>query len=219
MDELNGVRKLLEVARHRVSDALQRGEMDEVIRLARVAKDFEAALRNLEMSVNRMADELKAHTAVPAAKEGENILQNATLTELSNKAWGNKTRREWVHQFNSQRSGHNLRQVKGVKYQTGSGRRVGIASARERDQLPFKWFLGLPDEHFDYVILLCQPQSGPMLDFVLPPDFVSRIWSRLSDHAGQKKFHVVQNGGNYELEPSLGLGKINQYLSRIQVVS
>lgn len=217
MDQLEKQRELLAQVHHKISEALQRGQMEEVIRLAKAARDFEAALQNLEMTTNRMAAELELNTDTPVGRE-EGIVETATATEYSNKAWGNVTRREWVHRINSQSKGGLIHHLKGVKYQTDSGRRLGIACARERQQFPFKWFLGLPDERFDFAVLLCQPQSRPQLDFVLPPDFVARVWPSLSHNSGQKKFHVVQSGENYELEPSLGFGPINRYLSKTEVL-
>jgi len=210
MEELGKLRK---DAHERISEALRKGDMDEVIRLAQAARDFELAMRNLEATANRIASELESDKGVVAGGVRMNP-RNIGIGEkgLSNKAWGNKTRRDWVQKVNAENKDIRLRQVKGVTYTTESGKTVGIACARERTQQPFKWFLGLPNEHLDFVVLLCQPESGPLLDFALPPSFLKRIWSHLSLNNDQRKFHVSQSGSNYELEPKLGFGPINGYL-------
>jgi len=219
MEQIARLKELRERARQRLSEEIERGQMDEVIRLAQAAKNLEAAMTNLEVSANRLAAELDPECQ-ETARNGVATVQSESLggEQLSSKAWGNRTRREWVRIVNTQDKGVRLRQIKGVKYETQSAKRVGIACAREREQSPLKWFLGLPDEQFDFVVLLCQPQSGPLLDFVLPADFVTRVWPLLSRNAGQKKFHVAQSGATYHLEPSLGFGPINQYLSGISVM-
>jgi hypothetical protein len=75
--------------------------------------------------------------------------------------------------------------------------------------------MGLPDEKYDVVVLLCQQPSGNPLDFVAPTDFVRKGWPILARSGKERKINVKRTGVNYELEPGKGLGKINQYLSNI----
>ena len=107
--------------------------------------------------------------------------------------------------------GIRLLRVKGRIYETASGRRVGIAYASE--VITDKWWMGLLDDKYDVLVLLCEPNSGNLLDFVLPTDFVRKAWPLLSRNGKQREMHVQRIGVNYELEPGRGLGKINQYLS------
>jgi hypothetical protein len=101
------------------------------------------------------------------------------------------------------------------RYRTPSGIEVGIAYASELKGKPDAWFLGLADERFDAVVLLCETESGQTLDFVLPPKFVAEIWSPalLSRNNKQVKFHVFKRGSTYELQLRGGkMMPISQYL-------
>jgi hypothetical protein len=132
---------------------------------------------------------------------------------LSRKERGKASRDEYLRKLLAK--GINLIRLKGRTFKTLSGKRVGIAYASE--VLANKWWMGLPDEQFDIVILLCQTSSGETLDFVLPPNFVTRVWSRLtfSKAQRQREWHVVRSGPNYELDPKKALGEITSYISRL----
>ena len=80
-------------------------------------------------------------------------------------------------------------------YRTGSGEKVGIAVATERQ--PGRWFLGLPAGGFDHAILLCQLESGKVVDICLPKVFFSEYGNRLSESKGQLKFNVLRKGSIY----------------------
>ena len=80
--------------------------------------------------------------------------------------------------------------------------------ATELADLPDRWWLGLPDEHFDFIVLLCQTDSGERLDFVFPSDFVSEVWGSLSrDSKRHVKLNVFRSGVDYELRLKDGAGK------------
>jgi hypothetical protein len=84
---------------------------------------------------------------------------------------------------------------------------------------PDFWFLGLADEHFDLVVLLCETASGQTLEFVIPPQVVKEIWSLLSRSPGQVKFHVSRSGPTYELRiPGGSMRPINEYLGNRSVI-
>jgi hypothetical protein len=77
--------------------------------------------------------------------------------------------------------------------------------------------MGLPNERYDVIVLLCKTSLGEILDFILPPDFVNRVWGRLTlskKQSEQREWHVVRSGPNYEMEPKKKLGQITMFLSR-----
>jgi len=97
---------------------------------------------------------------------------------------------------------------------------VGIPYASELEIRPDSWFLGLADEPFEFVVLLCETSSGQMLDFPLAPEFVKGIWSALSRSNGQVKFHVLRTGATYELRiPGGQLVPITQYLQNRKILT
>lgn len=82
-------------------------------------------------------------------------------------------------------------------FETPRGRKVAILFANE--QRPDRWFLGMSDEKYDVVVLLCQDGAGALFDFVLPWEFLEKFWRAFSRSGGQVKFNVSRSGGNWSL--------------------
>jgi hypothetical protein len=140
-------------------------------------------------------------------------IQSGKEGAISPQQRGNLARDVYVQRLS--REGIVLHRVVAKRYRTPSGIEVGIAYASELKDKPDAWFLGLADEHFDAVVLLCETESGQTLDFVLPPKFVAEIWSPalLSRNNKQVKFHVFKRGSTYELQLRGGrMMPINQYV-------
>lgn len=73
------------------------------------------------------------------------------------------------------------------------------SAANELAERPGKWFLGLPDESTDVVVLLCRALDRSMHDLVLPLADLGDLWERLSRSRGEVKFHVEQKGREFYL--------------------
>jgi hypothetical protein len=118
------------------------------------------------------------------------------------------------------RAGIHLTRVATKKYRTPGGLLVGIAYARELDIRTDSWFFGLSDEHFDFVILLCESAyRGDITALVLPPELVKPIWNALSRSNGQVKFHVTRTATNYELRlPGSRILKVSEYINRVHAL-
>lgn len=90
-----------------------------------------------------------------------------------------------------------MTQTKGRVYANAAGSTVAIAMATE-DQRGNKWWLGLPDQEFTLVVLLCH-DAKVSLEFVIPVADVASIWSRLSRSGGEVKFNVKRENNRYLL--------------------
>jgi hypothetical protein len=208
------LKSLRDKAHQQMEAAMKAGHIDGVIKYARIIKEADEALNASKLVVERIAAQMESDGSVPVATPVLHApARSPTSNLISRKARGNACRDEYLRGLLSR--GINLSRVKGKRiFQDSSGRRVGIAYASEDGN---KWWMGLPDEHYDVVILLCQTSSGETLDFVLPPTFVHRVWGGFSlSQNGQREWHVVRSGPNYELDPKRQLGQINPYLSRLE---
>lgn len=84
--------------------------------------------------------------------------------------------------------------------------------------------MGLPDQHFDFVVLLCQIDPSTTLDFVFPATFVSEIWDSLSrQYQGsecQVKFDVRRRASGYELTMPKGHAseQIRRFLGQTELL-
>jgi hypothetical protein len=185
----------------RIGDAARVGKVEEVNRLAAIVKDCDAAMalsQRLEAEKQRISTAL-APEAQPIDKQSMSVAEASSndfiSPQISPRARAKDFRMKWIAS-----TGLNLRRKGEVIFETVSGRSVGIPYARELEDHPDLWFLGLPDENFDLVVLLCEGAHGEVLDFVLPPEFVRAIWRSLArDGNHHVKFHLTRTGVNYAL--------------------
>ena len=214
MDVIEQLKGLREKARQDMETAMRAGQMDGVIKFARIIKEVDDSLRASSLTVERISAQLESDDDAPALTEAPHLQRPSSRAELpSRKARGKACRVEYLRRLHSK--GINLSRLKGRTFQTSSGKRVAIAYASET--LPNTWWMGLPDEQYDVVILLCATTSGETLDFVLPPNFLNRVWGQLTlaSNKQHREWHVVRSGPNYELDPKRRLGQITPYLSRL----
>lgn len=213
MDKLEGLISARKEAERKIRAALDNGQMDEVLRLAAAAKEYDNALRLLRNAVERIVATTEAAGAVDHPVETAVPAHQASAPNmLSKNARGKLRRAEYIRKL--EENGIRLSHTKGRIYETASGRLVGIAYASE--VIAQKWWMGLLDETYDVLVLLCESRSGEVIDFVLPPSFVRKVWPLLSRNGKQREMHVQRSGVNYELEPGKGLEKINRYRSNIK---
>ena len=185
----------------RIGGAARAGKVEEVTRLAAIVKDCDAAtalLHRLETEQQRISTAL-ASQAQLSEKQSMSVAavpsKYAMSPEISPRARAKDFRMKWIAS-----AGLDLRRKGEVIFETVSGKKVGIPYARELEDHPDLWFLGLPDEDFDLVVLLCEAAHGEVLDFVLPTEFVRTIWRSLARDGNQHvKFHLTRTGENYAL--------------------
>ncbi len=217
MNTTERLEALREKARKEMEAAMKAGKMDGVIKFARIIKEADDALQGISLAVERMLVQLESdHEGFVTTGPPRPERMTATSDFPSRKERGKARRDEYLRGLLAK--GIQLSRLKGRTFQTSFGKRVGIAYASEDRHHPDTWWMGLPDERYDVVVLLCETSSGHILDFVLPPDFVNRVWRRLTlskKQSEQREWHVVRSGPNYDLEPKKRLGQITTYLSRL----
>jgi hypothetical protein len=113
---------------------------------------------------------------------------------MNPKQRGNLRRKVFIDELRN--SGIKLTNIEEVLYKTETGGLIGIASATESTKPPGRWFLGLPVQNYDQIVLLCEKRDRTMLSFVFPKDFLqSHIHNISQDARGQYKFNVVHKSG------------------------
>lgn len=198
-----------------MQQATDQGNYKELQRLARLAEEL-ADLEKQEQEIVQRRAGLVAMVEQP-------LESSAVLEEVSARERGNRVRNQYVEGI-LPNQGIRLKQIGTKKYQTPNGRLVGITYAKELKIHPNFWFLGLSDEQYDCVILLCESSDetgAEIAAFVFPPDFVKQIWNALSRSKRQVKLHVARTGYmNFELQlPGSRLLNISKYLNAVQLLN
>ena len=168
------------------------GDLPTIEKLARIAG---------ALTPNPSQDASPNQTGKQSVHSNTGVARTVGVSSVSSngsrKARGKSARAGWLSQ--RAKSGILLAQVEGRIYETAKRARVGIAYASEQVHRPDKWWLGLRDEVYSVVVLLCQDGNGRLLDFVIPIQTLSPFWGIFSRHGGQVEFHVERTGPNYAL--------------------
>lgn len=122
---------------------------------------------------------------------GNPVSESRSTQMVASRELGEQIRNEFISKRKPE--GIHLQLIKGKTiFRTGSGKRVGLAVATERQ--PNRWFLGLPAGGFDHAVLLCQRENGEVIDIPLPEEFFKKYSGNMSESRGQLKFNVVNRG-------------------------
>jgi|SRR5579859_7614652 len=197
-----------------MQDAVASGDYKEVQRLARIAEEL-SVLEEKEKEITQS----RTNLSVLLEKPKETKIDHE---DLSARERGNRVRSQFVDGILPQR-GVKLQRISAKKYCTSDGLSVGITYAKELEIRPSFWFLGLSDEHFDFIILICESSEAAGAEIaalVFPPEFVRQIWKTLSRSKGQVKFHVARTGYmNFELSlPGPQRINVSRYLNAVDVL-
>lgn len=119
------------------------------------------------------------------------VSESRSMQMVASRELGEQIRNEFLSKREAE--GIHLNLIKGKTiFRTKSGKRVGLAVATERQ--PNRWFLGLPTGGFDHAVLLCQRESGEVIDIPVPEKFFEKYGNEMSESKGQLKFNVVNRG-------------------------
>jgi hypothetical protein len=195
-----------------IETAAAKGDTTEVIRLSAILRELDE-IQQLEQTLqSRKARAMDAMNTCPSTAEGAVPLAEVSMlsesTVLSrivareeglagrSRAKGKLERDKFLKDVRSH--GKHLIPIRGTVYHNSHGQRIGLAFATERQS--DRWFLGLKDENFVTIVLICEDVNHTVRRFVLPPDFCKRISKDLSrDQLGNVKFNVYREGRSYFL--------------------
>jgi hypothetical protein len=93
--------------------------------------------------------------------------------------------------------GEHLHRITETLYRTPAGLTRGIAYASESAKRPEKWFLGLPHDQFQEVVLICESLDGSAVQIHLPKSFMDKCGKHFSFAHGQTLFNIIRSGGKF----------------------
>ncbi|MDO8689861.1 MAG: hypothetical protein Q7R39_07595 [Dehalococcoidia bacterium] len=131
---------------------------------------------------------------------GGRVGTKRAVVGIGRKAWGKMVRQEYLQSLREQ--GILLDQQATVWARARTGLWVALPASSESGR--GAWFLGLKEslvlERLSNgevgLVLLCQPKSGSMIDFVIPPQKTREIAPSLPKSKGELKFNI---GSDYRL--------------------
>lgn len=191
----------------------------------RLAEDEGAELTSFLAAL--IADEViarfKKHSGVRITIDNSRAAINSSpkgikiREKLTHKEKGKLRREAFIE--NLQKKGIKIKHFKGAIYKTEIGRIVGIASATEFKWKKGYWFLGLPAQNYDLLVLLCETIDGKLLSFIFSSEFLKENSPNFILSGGNYKFHIfMKNGKYYTKFPDTGWLDVNRFLDNIEVL-
>ena len=176
----------------KVSSCAASGNTDGVIynsKLIEELKEISKSYSYLETKVLKLKESFTTESS-PVVQRSH----GRTADVISAKAKGEERRKIFIQR--AEMKGITLNQIRGVRYNSKNHNLIGIASASE--VTPNHWFMGLPPEQYDTVVLLCENDKGNVITFIPPKDFIQKYFNHFSrDKKGQIKFNINKKFDKY----------------------
>lgn len=210
MDLKTQLSKISNKALNDIKKAAQKGDTKELFINAKILEEAEMLRKRLEEIESSIVNLEKPKGSI--SKHDKEILPKVSKEIQSSKLKGKVRKRAFIEGLRV--AGINLIQRSRSIYETADGASVRIATASELSNLPDRWFLGLPSGSCDIAVLLCEKESGEVLNFILSKEFFSTHKKNLSTSRGQVKFNIRLDGNSYLLLlPNSGNVSINEFLN------
>ncbi len=200
MATLDDLQKEKNIILSNISNYARKKETDSVLLESKKLEKIELLIKRHDQIVLEL-EELRGNNSIPVITSsfvkkqslGKDTMSSSSTLALAREL-GKKLRKVFLSKLEGE--GIHLQLIKGTTiYRTQSGKRVGIASATERQ--PHRWFLGLPVGGFDHAVLLCQREKGDVVEVLLPDKFFIKYGSSMSQSKGQVKFNIVKRDSEF----------------------
>ncbi|GAK55966.1 hypothetical protein U27_02927 [Candidatus Vecturithrix granuli] len=104
-------------------------------------------------------------------------------------------------------------------YKTKTEKLVGMTFASELKEKPGKWFLGLPERDYKFIVLLCEKYDHEMLNFVFPEEFLQNYMHQFSRSGSNLKFIItLKNNRYYLFIPTIPDIDVNRFLNNFELL-
>ena len=217
MDLGERLMQLKRIAMKKIADAAMADDVGRVSSYSVLASRIEEDEHTLAAMKERIriyegslgnGDKVSTFNPKALARSSKDFATTGTRQRTSRRM-GRKAREDFVSAGRNR--GYELVSQGNSIYRTATGKKVVLRFANE--QKPDRWFLGVRDDRYDIVVLLCQQSSGGMVEFVLPREFLSEVWGSMSRSGNELKFNVARSGVNWSLlVPGRDVEPLNRFL-------
>ncbi|MFP4548744.1 MAG: hypothetical protein ACLFQM_11490 [Fidelibacterota bacterium] len=183
-----------------ISENAQNGNTEETVKFSKILQELneiESSYDYIEkkfINLKKMHDNPTYDDSSNQTNQNTNHIWNNKNKNLSPKAKGKLKRQNFVKR--AKEEGVTLYHKKSVKYFSQKNDLIGIATATERASN--RWFLGLPKDDYDCIVLICEDKKEITTTFILPRIFTSKYNDMFSyDKKNQIKLNIIKSNNQF----------------------
>ncbi len=206
MDLEKEVLNQVEEVRRHIKEALERGDDNAILSESRKLEGLK--------KISKQLSDIKI--GLELIEKSKNHSSNFKQLTSSARAIGlersHEVREEFFKLLRSK--GKTISHIRRTLYDIDK-KLVGIAYASERPNTPNRWFLGLPADHYNAFILLCEDEYKQLKRFIFPETFYEKYGNYFSKDSsgGQLKFNIALRSDRYTMKiPEFDDININQFI-------
>jgi len=178
----------------RIGEAAKQGDTGLIVRVTNIVQEVDRLMKAYEQLVNEVGNLTINYEALEDINLSE--VSTSSDAQFSPRKKARLQKEAFINEL--QELGITLRMSRDSLLLTDDGQQVGIAYSTEH--LPNRWWLGIKDDDYKAVVLICQNGSGRNINLILSKDFWSNhVESLTKNSKGRTMIHIIYHKGSYNL--------------------
>lgn len=179
-------------ALRKIGDAAKTGDTRIIVGATRIVQESERLIKAFDELVSEMGGLAMDLESLEQSSGTDISISNGTKT--SPRMRGRLRKEAFINDLKEQ--DFKLNFSKDSLFMTEGGERVGVAYSSEH--LPGRWWLGIKNDSYKAIVLICERDSGGIVRLVLPGDFWDTHVKNLKENKnGRSMIHILYQRGVY----------------------
>jgi hypothetical protein len=179
-------------ALHRIGEAAKAGDTRIIVGATRIVQESERLIKVFEELVSEMGGLAMDFESLEQSRGVDIFVSNGTKT--SPRMRGRLRKEALINDLKKQEI--RLSFSKDSILLTEGGERVGVAYSSEHQ--PGRWWLGIKNDNYKAIVLICERDSGGIVRLVLSGDFWDSHVENLKENKnGRSMIHILYKRGVY----------------------
>ena len=223
MDIESRIGRIMKETLEKIQEFARKGDLEGVATAGRTIEqvrilegklnEVTEALNSIEkLAISNSSSYLKLPTASSVSSVSGTSSQLGHRIPTGKKERGKMRRAEFLERLRAR--GINLEPESGRMFRSSGNRRIGVAYAYENK--PDRWWLGLEEKDYKALVLLCESESGKVIEFVLPEAFFQKHRTLFSRSGRELKFNIARSGSLYQMILRSEKIGINEYIGKVE---
>ena len=180
-------------ALHRIGEAAKTGDTRVIVGATRIVQEAERLTKAFDELVSEMGGLAMDFEGLEHTKDVDISISSGT--KISPRMKGRLRKEAFISDL--QGHGITLNFSKESILLTEGGERVRVAYSSE--QPPGRWWLGIKNDSYKAIVLICEKDTGGIVRLVLPGEFWDSHVENLTENKnGRFMIHIIYQGGVYQ---------------------